>query len=84
MESEFPDTKFYYEDGNDTVAEKIKLMSMCKHFIISNSSFSWWAQFLSNYDEKVVIAPNMWFRNGEKCGLYMDNWILIEVDNHDV
>lgn len=69
----------YYEDGTDPVWEKLRMMSMCKHFIISNSTFSWWAQWLSTNNDKIVISPSRWFNNDYKSPLIDPNWIKIEV-----
>lgn len=72
----FPDgTEF--EEGNDPVWEKLRLMYSCKHFIISNSTFSWWAQYLSRNENKVVIAPKTWKNVGINDDIYEDTWIKI-------
>ena len=47
-------------DGK-TDAEDLMLIAACRHHIISNSSFSWWGAWLSDNEEKVVIAPKRWF-----------------------
>ena len=69
-----------YVEGNNPNYEELRLMYTCKHFIISNSSFSWWAQHLSSNDNKVVIAPSKWFNDkNQVCDIYEDNWIRINV-----
>lgn len=55
--------KIYFERGCDPLWEKVRLMSSCKHFIISNSSFSWMVQYLGNYKNKIVISPDKWYNS---------------------
>ncbi|CAL8117820.1 unnamed protein product [Orchesella dallaii] len=55
----------YVSDSNNTSIQDFYLMMKCKHFIIPNSTFSWWAAFLSSSSaEKIVIAstfnPKFW------------------------
>lgn len=56
-----PFTHTFVENNNEANGiEDFRLMSHCKHHIIANSSFSWWAAWLSPYPDKIVIAPFKW------------------------
>jgi glycosyl transferase family 11 len=46
--------------------EDFRLMSLCRHFIIGNSTFSWWAAWLGRAADKVVVAPARWFGPGHR------------------
>lgn len=68
-----------FEDGTDPIYEKLRLMYSCKHYIMSNSTFCWWAQFLSRNPDKIVIAPSKWMNQKGYEGYIEDSWVKIEV-----
>ena len=68
----------YYESGNDPIWEKVRLMSSCKHFVISNSTFSWWAQYLSKNKNKIVVGPRIWRNEERVIDIYSDSWVYLD------
>ena len=48
-------------NGPETDFEDMRLMSLCEHNIIGNSSFSWWAAWLNTTADKRVAGPAKWF-----------------------
>lgn len=58
-----PHCEFITGNSGTQAWEDLKLMSLCKHHIIANSSFSWWGAWLNPSQDKVVISPSEWFAN---------------------
>ena len=67
-------------EGNDEDAGFIDmyLMTKCKHYILANSSFSWWGCYLSSSQGKKVIAPKQWFRGRDCRDIYTKEMQMIE------
>jgi hypothetical protein len=66
-------SKFWDEEG-------LWLLSLCDHFIISNSTFSWWGAYLSKSHNKKVIAPQCWFGpdiDYKTEDIYCEGWEVI-------
>ncbi len=70
--------KVVFVDQENRAHEDLQLMYSCKHFVISNSSFSWWAQYLGEYKDKIVIAPDRWVKDNSTREIYLENWIVLK------
>jgi len=55
----------------------MQLMSLCKYNIIANSSFSWWAAWLNQFRDKIVVAPKFWTINKNIPDIVCDEWIVL-------
>jgi len=53
------------------------LMSHTKHHIIANSSFSWWAAALSDFNDSITIIPHKWFKHDPSPNIYFKKWISL-------
>lgn len=83
--SDFIDIKnLTFIEGNDEgkAVEEMELMKSCKHAIIANSTFSWWAAYLIQNPNKICIAPTAFSYNPNieiiQNLIPKTNWYLID------
>lgn len=67
----------YAPAGGSAVGD-LALMQQCTDFIMSNSTYSWWAQYLSDAPEKQVFAPDRWYAKDKRTALYQPGWQCID------
>jgi Glycosyl transferase family 11 len=70
--------QFVDVNGPDDAADELRLMAACRHHVIANSSFSWWAAWLAHRSDQIVVAPDPWFDSAPMTpDLLPNRWIRI-------
>lgn len=64
-----------HEENEDAV--DMLLMSLCKHHILANSSYSWWSAWMNDSPDKTVIVPSKWLNNKPMDDIYTDRMTRI-------
>lgn len=60
--------------------QDMMLMSRCRNNAICNSTFSWWGAWLNPNKEKLVFAPDRWFRKAEMPYIIPEKWIKVPTE----
>jgi Glycosyl transferase family 11 len=69
----------YIENNKvDRSFNDLRLMALCQHNIIANSSFSWWGAWLNANNVKIVVAPDRWYTHSRPAeGHIPEAWIRL-------
>lgn len=65
-----------FVDNHNRSTDDMRLIYNCKHFIMSNSTFSWWGAYLGRDKNKKVICPEIWVKGGKPSPLILKDWIV--------
>lgn len=77
LKMDMPHQYIDHNKGADSYND-MRLMSLCRHHIIANSSFSWWGAWLNPDPRKIVVAPRKWFVNGNDVSdLFPQGWVKL-------
>lgn len=61
LQNNFPNIRFVKIDNDIVDWVQMLMMSLCRHNIIANSTFSWWGAYFNSHKDKIVCYPDVWF-----------------------
>lgn len=70
--------EYTVQDKNSPVYVSLAVMSLCKHFVIGNTTFGWWAQYMCKNSDKIVVVPSKWMLMDMPIDIYQDCMVKIE------
>ncbi len=75
-----------WDEPDFSVYDRVHVMTHARYYILSNSSFSWWIQYLCHYDQKIVVIPyienfGLFQWKAPPAGVEKRNWIVFDVKN---
>ncbi len=69
---------FTFVDDTSSALEDFELMRACRNHIMSNSTFSWWAQYLCDAPDRIAVAPSRWHTSKDFSDIYRPGWVLMD------
>lgn len=77
LQMDYPVCYVDHNRGSESYND-MRLMSLCSHHVIANSSFSWWGAWLNDSNSKIVVAPKQWFAKAlDVSDLLPDSWVRL-------
>lgn len=70
----------FYREPDQQVSdlEEFFLMRSCKNAIIINSTFHWWAAYLMDNPNKIIVHPSKWFFDNKPIDVYHPEWVTVD------
>lgn len=69
------------DEGEQSAVANLFALSMSRRLVISNSTFGWWAAWLSGLAGTSVVAPTPWFASQDRVGdqVARADWTLMDI-----
>jgi hypothetical protein len=65
-------------NSDESAHEDLRLMSLCRHHIVANSTFSWWGAWLNPRKDKAVLLPRKWVRfDTSQIQIALPGWVIV-------